>query len=768
MKAFYAYPSALVDVTHVIHAAKDILSATRRDLDLQLWEENDISGRPLTDPIFEGIANADIFIADITAMNFNVTFEIGYAIGLGKRVYLTRDNNIPRDRALADRIGIFDTLGFESYTDEQKLAGLIKIYRLDGGIPLCARINLKSPVYVLQTPQSNWAMIAITARVKKARLGYKGYLPTDDPRLSAVKAIDDISSCLGTVVPLLSTQFGDAEVHNIRAAFVAGVSVAMGKLTLILQPRDGPAPLDVRELVDTFNTPEDIADSIATFALDVTERLQEDNPLPLPKKGNFLAELSIGDSVAENEFQTLGEYYLRTDEYKRAARGEVNMVVGRKGTGKTALFSQLRNDKRANVRNIVVDLKPEGYQLIRLKEDVLDYLAEGARTHLITALFEYIFYLEICYKLLEKDREKHMRDARLYEPYRKLLDVYKTGSASEGDFSERLLGLSQQLIHDFRRRFGSTTNQRLTTVEVTDLIHKRNIRDIRETLSAYLAFKDSVWLLFDNLDKGWSPHGLTTGDVMILRCLIDAARKIQRELQAEEHDFHCVVFVRNDVYQLLLDASADYGKESRAVLDWTDPDLLREVLRRRLIHNSLPEDTPFDRVWSQICISHYHGEETSQYLIERSLMRPRNLIKLLAHCRGFAVGMERARIDETDLEKGLRAYSIDLITEADQELTDILGADTDLIYHFIGEGQEFDEAQLEKILNGATVPPDKTAKVIEFMLYYGFLGVKTGQESPRYIFDVGYDMKLLRILAMKAKGDLVYVLNPAFYPSLNQ
>ena len=90
MKAFYAYPSSIADVTQVIHAAKRTLSATRRDLDLQLWEENDISGRPLTDPIFEGIAGADILVADITAMNFNVTFEIGYAIGLGKRIYRTR------------------------------------------------------------------------------------------------------------------------------------------------------------------------------------------------------------------------------------------------------------------------------------------------------------------------------------------------------------------------------------------------------------------------------------------------------------------------------------------------------------------------------------------------------------------------------------------------------------------------------------------------------------------------------------------------------
>jgi len=63
MKVFYAYPSSVKDVIHVIHAAKLTLSATCRDLDLHLWEENDISGRLLTDPIFDGIANADIEVA---------------------------------------------------------------------------------------------------------------------------------------------------------------------------------------------------------------------------------------------------------------------------------------------------------------------------------------------------------------------------------------------------------------------------------------------------------------------------------------------------------------------------------------------------------------------------------------------------------------------------------------------------------------------------------------------------------------------------------
>jgi hypothetical protein len=767
MKTFFAYPSALSEVTQAIRAAKEELASTYRTLEIHLWEENDISGRPLTDPIFDGIAKADFLIADVTVINFNVTFEIGYAIGLKKRVFLVRNSNFRRDSSLSDRIGIFDTLGFEPYQDQQELCSLVRKFKPENVLTLRNLINTKAPVYLLGTPQSNAAMLAITARIKKARLGFKGYIPTDDPRLSAIKAIDDVAASLGVVVPLLPSDFVDSSVHNIRAAFVGGLALAMNKAVLLLQPRDGPAPLDVRDIIKTFNDGEDIAGFVATFALDITERLQADDPLPLPK-GNFLAELTIGDAVAENEFQTLGKYYIRTDQYKRTSRGEVNLVVGRKGAGKTALFSQLRNEKRSKTLNIVVDLKPEGYQLIRLKEDVLDYLAEGARDHLVTALFEYVLYLETCYKILEKDRDRHTRDNRLYDPYIKLQAIYEaTGAANEGDFSERLLNLSRELVDAFRQKYGKESSQRLTSAQVTELVHKKNIREIREALSRYLEFKESVWVLFDNLDKGWSSHGLATEDIMILRCLIAAARKIQHQMQGSDHDFHCVVFVRNDVYQNLVEASPDHGKENRAVLDWTDADRLRELIRLRLVYNSLPPETTFEKVWSQICISHYKGEESSQYLIDRCLMRPRNLIKLFAHCRGFAVGLGRARIEEPDFEKGLRAYSLDLITEADQEITDILGSDTNLIYHFIGEGNEFSEAKLQEIMTGADVPADKFDKVIEFMLYYGFIGIKLPDSSVKYIFDVGYDMKLLKILIAKTSGNAMYFLSPAFHAGLN-
>lgn len=76
VQAFFAYPGSERDIVQAVHDAKNNLDKLASPIDISLWEENDISGRPLTDPIFDNIAAADMLIADVTLMNFNVTFEI--------------------------------------------------------------------------------------------------------------------------------------------------------------------------------------------------------------------------------------------------------------------------------------------------------------------------------------------------------------------------------------------------------------------------------------------------------------------------------------------------------------------------------------------------------------------------------------------------------------------------------------------------------------------------------------------------------------------
>ena len=123
----------------------------------------------------------------------------------------------------------------------------------------------------------------------------------------------------------------------------------------------------------------DIHDLVADFCPRIVEYAGQVEPSGIDRT-TLLQSLKIGDPRAENEMTTLDLYYLKIDQFDRAINGEINLVVGRKGSGKTALFIRLRDKARADRRNIVLDLKPEGYQLIKIKEDILEYLSGGAGT----------------------------------------------------------------------------------------------------------------------------------------------------------------------------------------------------------------------------------------------------------------------------------------------------------------------------------------------------------------------------------------------------
>jgi len=261
-------------------------------------------------------------------------------------------------------------------------------------------------------------------------------------------------------------------------------------------------------------------------------------------------------------------------------------------------------------------------------------------------------------------------------------------------------------------------------------------------------------VLFDNLDKGWSTQGVDEIDAIVLRCLVDAGRKVEREMRKAGHTVHCIVFVRNDVYDHLMRSSPDYGKELRSSLDWTDPDLLREMLRLRLVsglHGDL-ERVDFETVWHELCASHYEGEESSAYLINRSLMRPRNLLKIFNHCRGFATNFNRQQIEESDIKKGLRAYSADLVEELDRELTDVFPEARDLLYHFLDAPAIMTREQLSLVFDSAGLDPSVHERVLDFLLYYGVLGIRIGDQD--YF-----------IYADRAKDETRYLLNPAFWPT---
>lgn len=367
-KGFFAYPCLPKELGDCIELAVKSFNDESTLEKIHTWRALDIPGHFIAGEVLQNIKECDFFIADITALNFNVTYEIGYAIGSNKRVLLLRNKAISRSGITIDDVGIFDTLGYSEYENSQNIKEFLKVANKNTPILIDKVLNPKAPVYLMETEfKTDW-MTRLVSRVKKAGFKFRNFDPNESPRLSAYEAIDHVSSSYGVVVPFLSSKYKNRDIHNIRAAFIAGLAEGMGKVTLTLQETYDPIPIDYRDStsianIDTVNV------RVAEFATQVTIAFQEYSNQPIKKEKHFLRELKFGATSAENEMQELSNYYLETDQFLKALRGEVEIVVGRKGSGKSAIFLQIRDKERDQNRakNIIVDLKPDGYKLIKFK-----------------------------------------------------------------------------------------------------------------------------------------------------------------------------------------------------------------------------------------------------------------------------------------------------------------------------------------------------------------------------------------------------------------
>jgi hypothetical protein len=64
-------------------------------------------------------------------------------------------------------------------------------------------------------------------------------------------------------------------------------------------------------------------------------------------------------------------------------------------------------------------------------------------------------------------------------------------------------------------------------------------------------------------------------------------------------------------------------------------------------------------------------------------------------------------------------------------------------------------------------PPAKVGdaeKLTDFLLYYGVLGIQAA-DAEYFIFNVNYDLRVLKIRAERGGDTIRYIVNPAFWPA---
>ncbi|MFC1956543.1 P-loop ATPase, Sll1717 family [Chloroflexota bacterium] len=173
-------------------------------------------------------------------------------------------------------------------------------------------------------------------------------------------------------------------------------------------------------------------------------------------------------------------------------------------------------------------------------------------------------------------------------------------------------------------------------------------------------------------------------------------------------------------------------------------------------------DEPFDVLWQYFFDTHVNGVESFSYILERTLMRPRELLGFTRECINVAVNRTHEKVTQDDILKAEDSFSEDLLVDVNLELQDVSSDYIDIPYAFIGSKVVLSKNEVEERLLDIKIPPDKVDNVISLLLWFGFLGIYVNADDERYSYQFQHDVKIM-IAGIK---QFSYCIHPGFRVAL--
>jgi hypothetical protein len=673
LKTFVAFASSDMIVASLITEACSSARAENREF--TPWNRHDTSDLPIDRSVHGWVDTADALVADISEPNHNVTYEVGLALGAAKPLRLVRAAS--KDRKLLEEIGLLHNIGYDDYHSRAELVTIFQRPFTTPPWPIPKKSQTQ-PVYLLQSSQNDDLLRKTLSGVKKIiKQRFRSFDPKEIDRLTATEAYEQVGQSFGVIAIWHDADAPEALRQNQRAAFSIGIAKGLEIPFLLLAKSSVRLPLDLDEIATRWSALSDVDRLLREFREEIAEAQQAYVEVR-PTSHRYLDFVHCGDPAAENEATFLETYFLETEQFRFTFEGKLNIILGRKGSGKTAVFLQVRDRIRADKNNIVVDLAPEAFQLIKLKEFILAQLILGTRKEFIAAFWEYIVWLEIAHKLLEKDARRSRHDSRIVAQYDHLQQVYKQRVEGEGDFSTRLISLTERIIGRYQET--ADTDSEKVSVKTLEIVYGSEIRELRDLVLGYLKLKGVVCFLFDNLDRFWTPSGFADLDAHLVIGLIECLQDIRRRFARSDVEFQWTIFLRSDVFEFVVGGMADYGKLASSSVEWNDRELLLQLFRRRVLQGFGEISPPWDEVWRAVSVASVDGRDTLDFLLDASLMRPRYLIRLFEMARRRAVTLGRDKIEEADFKASLNELGWQVLDDFDRELTDIVPRAESLLF----------------------------------------------------------------------------------------
>ncbi|MFA1545047.1 P-loop ATPase, Sll1717 family [Actinomadura chokoriensis] len=362
-----------------------------------------------------------------------------------------------------------------------------------------------------------------------------------------------------------------------------------------------------------------------------------------------LAELYFGRDDAEMDIAEGGLLragFLRTATYEAARRARKHLIIGRKGSGKSAICRTLAAARDPELTTVLVT--PDALSADEIRRFELQGIPHEMAKKLI---WRYVLATHVARHLVTHAADAHGKAGR------RAVSAVRDFLAANGELDDQRPKF-WQIVERLRtslslEAFGvgvtwdlGGPSEGIRTANQLDVV-ERHIKQAISDLECP-AEHGRLLLLVDQIEDVWSNDG--ESDSLVIG-LLRAARDVTSGLPGVS----CVVFLRSDIYDLLQFPDKDklHGDEMR--VDWSPSRLLDLTLIRA--RASLGADITAEQLWSEIFPPRVGGVPVGAYLVQHTLLRPRDIIHLCNLCRDTAERNGHDRITERDLVDAVDQYS---------------------------------------------------------------------------------------------------------------
>jgi hypothetical protein len=443
---------------------------------------------------------------------------------------------------------------------------------------------------------------------------------------------------------------------------------------------------------------------------------------------------SLFEQIREWKLEAKSEdtdrYFYHTNEVHFIENGSRCYVIGRKGTGKTAISEHLNKDDTYKRFSQKLTFKNFPFnELYDLKND--KYTAPNQ----YITIWKYIIYTSIAKMMIKNNNingklRRKLKEVYSNDPVRSLSRTISRWTS--GSFSLSVLGSGGAL--EGSRSTDKNNVSWLDRVEILEEIIERNIDEA------------SYYVIFDELDEDYkdiTSPGRYGEYISLLTGLFKAVQDVKSIFPSRDYHIYPVIFLRDDIFEIMQDTDKAKWYDSIIELEW-NPDKIKNLLAFR-ISRAINADGPtldFNTAWHHLFSGQgiRYGKDQRKttnsfdYITRSTQLRPRDYIRYIQACAESAL----ARGDSIVLPHVIKhidnTFSNYLRTEIEGEMHSMIPEIKqilDVVAHIRKNQFNFNEftIQYQKAIEEEQITARSPESVLKALFLFSVIGNQPSQKN---------------------------------------